>query len=30
VIDAEIELGPGSVPSGDLLWDPNAEDINYY
>ncbi|CDW71325.1 UNKNOWN [Stylonychia lemnae] len=29
-IEADVELGPGCVPSGELLWDPNAEDINYY
>ena len=30
VIETEFELGPGSVPTGDLLWDPNADDMNYY
>lgn len=29
-MEAEFELGPGSAPSGELLWDPNADDINYY
>lgn len=28
--ESEVELGPGTVPSGELLWDPNADDINYY
>ena len=23
-------LGPGSTPNGDLLWDPNCDDTNYY
>ena len=29
-VDADFELGPGKAPTGDLLWDPNADDINYY
>jgi hypothetical protein len=29
-VDVEFELGPGSVPTGELLWDPNADDINHY
>lgn len=29
-IDAKFTLGPGSTPNGDLLWDPNADDSNYF
>jgi hypothetical protein len=29
-IEEEFLLGPGQAPSGELLWDPNADDINYY
>lgn len=29
-LEYELELGPGKVPTGDLLWDPNNDDINHY
>jgi len=29
-MECDVELGPGSVPTGELLWDPNADDINHY
>jgi len=30
LIDTTFTMGPGTTPSGDLLWDPNAEDTNFY
>ena len=30
MIDAKFTLGPGASPTGDLLWDPNADDTNFY
>jgi hypothetical protein len=29
-LDTAFTMGPGTTPNGDLLWDPNAEDTNYY
>lgn len=26
----KFTLGPGSTPNGDLLWDPNADDTQFY
>lgn len=30
LIDTTFTMGPGSTPTGDLLWDANAEDTNFY
>jgi len=29
-ITAQFEMGPGQAPTGELLWSPNADDMNYY
>jgi len=29
-VEEDFELGPGKSPFGDLLWDPNTDDMNYY
>ena len=29
-VEADFELGPGQVPTGDLLWDPSADDMTNY
>ncbi len=29
-IDAKFILGPGQAPNGELLWDPNADDKQFY
>ena len=30
LIDVKFKLGPGSTPTGDLLWDPNSEETSFY
>jgi hypothetical protein len=29
-IDATFTMGPDVTPSGELIWDPNADDTNHY
>ena len=29
-LDVKFILGPGQAPNGELLWDPNAEDKQFY
>jgi hypothetical protein len=29
-IDTNFNMGPGVSPQGDLLWDPNSQDSNFY
>ena len=29
-IDTTFNMGPGISPQGELLWDPNSQDSNFY